>query len=55
MRHEKYPLIPEQPDAPNLVTDLPGPTANKKFLVGTAALLVASAFTLRRSGARESG
>ena len=37
------------------LTDLPGPTANKKFLVGTAALLVASAFTLRRSGARESG
>jgi 4-aminobutyrate aminotransferase len=27
MRHNKYPLIPEQPDAPHLVTDLPGPKA----------------------------
>ncbi len=27
MRHDKYPLIPQQPAAPKLVTDLPGPKA----------------------------
>ena len=43
MRHDKFPLIPEQPAAPNLVTPLPGPKA--KALVDRDQVVTSPSYT----------
>lgn len=53
MRHDKFPLIPEQPAAPHLVTPLPGPKA--KALVDRDQVVTSPSYTRDYPLVMESG